>query len=144
MKPRRGGFLTAMAILIALAAIEDMFKPFGRQGPTIPSSSMPRIIPGIVVLGIRHTGTRAVILGPLVGVFLILYAIGIWRMRRYALTAAWIYVVYVMLNLTLFMMWNPLPLTRADTIFDAVYSICAIVLTLSPAIALTRRRADLT
>ena len=58
---------------------------------------------------------------------------GIWRMRRYALTAAWIYIVYVMLNLTLFMMWNPLPLTRADTIFDAVYSICAIVLTLEAA-----------
>jgi uncharacterized membrane protein YhaH (DUF805 family) len=65
-------------------------------------------------------------------------------MRRYALTAAWIYVVYVMLNLTLFMILNPPPLKRADAIFDVVYSIFAIVLTLGPAIALTRRRRDLT
>ena len=70
--------------------------------------------------------------------------IGIWRMKCNALPAAWIYAVYVMVNLTRFIILNPPPLTRADAIFDVVYSFFAIVLTLGPAIALTRRRRDLT
>jgi hypothetical protein len=48
-----------------------------------------------------------------------------------------------MVNLTRFIILNPPPLTRADAIFDVVYSFFAIVLTLGPAIALTRRRRDL-
>jgi hypothetical protein len=42
-----------------------------------------------------------------VSAVLVLYAIGIWRMKRYAVTVAWIYVVYVILNLTLFTIGNP-------------------------------------
>jgi hypothetical protein len=133
-----------MAILLVLAAIEDVLKPFGRQGPTTPASFLPRIQPGIVVLGMHHTGAGAAILGPLVGTFLVLYAIGIWRMKRYAVAIAWIYAGYVILNLMLFMVRNPPAPTRGETIFAIVYSIGAIMLTAGTAIALTRRRADLT
>ena len=128
-----------MAILLALVAIEDVLKPFGRQGPTTPASFLPRIQPGIVVLGVRHTGSRAVILGPLVGVVLVLYAIGIWRMKRYVLMVAWIYAAYVILNVTLFMIRNPPAPTRGEMIFGIAYSIGAVVLTVGTAVALTRR-----
>ena len=144
MKSKRGGFLTAMAILLALVAIEDVLKPFGRQEPTTPASFLPRIQPGIVVLGVRHTGSGAAILGPLVGAVLVLYAIGIWRMKHYAVAVAWIYAAYVILNLALFTIRNPPAPTRGGMIFGIVYSIGAIVLTVGTAIALTRRRADLT
>jgi hypothetical protein len=144
MQTKRGGFLTAMAILLALAAIEDVFKPFGQQGPTTPASFLPRIQPGIVVLGVRHTGSEAAILGTLVGAFLVLYVIGIWRMKRYVVAVAWLYAAYVILNITLFMIRNPPAPTRGEMIFGVVYSIGAIVLTVGTAFALTRRRANLT
>jgi hypothetical protein len=57
MQAKRGGFLTTMAILLTLVAIEDALKPFGRHGPTTPGSFLPRIQPAIVVLGVRHTGS---------------------------------------------------------------------------------------
>ena len=144
MQSKRGGFLTVMPILLALVAIEDVLKPFGRQEPTTPASFLPRIHPDIVVLGVRHTGSGVAILGPLVGAVLVLYAIGIWRMKRYAVAVAWIYAAYVILNLTLFTIRNPPPPTRGEMIFGIVYSIGAIVVTVGTAIALTRRRADLT
>ena len=78
------------------------------------------------------------------GAVLVLYAIGIWRMKRYAVAVAWIYAAYVILNLTLFTIRNPPPPTRGEMIFGIVYSIGAIVLTVGTAIALKRRRADLT
>src|SRR6266851_1157359 len=84
------------------------------------------------------------LLGPLVGAVLVLYAIGIWRMKRYAVTVAWIYAVYVILNLALFSIRNPSAPTRGEMIFGIVYSIGAILLTVCTAIALTRRRAYLT
>ena len=143
MQTKRGGLLTTMAILLALVAIEDVLKPFGRQGPTTPASFLPRIQPGIVVLGVRHTGSEAAILGPLVAAVLVLYAIGIWRMKRYAVTVAWIYAVYVIFNLMLFTIRNPPPPTQGEMIFGIVYSIVAIVLTVGTAFALTRRRTDL-
>ena len=143
MQTKRGGFLTAMAILLALAAIEDVLKPFGRQGPTTPASFLPRIQPGIVVLGMRHTGSEAAILGPLVAAFLVLYAIGIWRMKRYVVIFAWLYAAYVILNVTLFMIRNPPAPTRGEMIFGIVYSIGAIALTVGTAFALTRRCVDL-
>jgi hypothetical protein len=139
---KRGGFLTTMAILLALVALEDVLKPFGRQTPTTTVSV--GIQPGIVVLGIRHTGPEAAILGPLVGAVLLLYAIGIWRMNRYVLTLAWLYAAYVILNLTLFTIRNPPPPTRGDMTFAIVYAAVAILLTVGTAFALTHRRANLT
>ena len=65
-------------------------------------------------------------------------------MKRYAVTVAWIYAVYVILNLTLFTIRNSSAPTRGEMIFGIVYSIGAILLTVCTAIALTRLRAELT
>jgi len=42
-------------------------------------------------------------------------------MKRYAVTVAWIYAVYVILNLTLFTIRNPSAPTRGEMIFGIVY-----------------------
>lgn len=143
MRTGRGGFLTVMAILLALTALQDIIKPFARTAPTPGSALVPRIQPGIVVLGVRHTGAEAAVLGPMVGAFLVFYAIGIWRIKRYAVTVGWIYAAYVVFNVTLFAIRNPLPSTRSEMIFAVVYSISAVVLTVGTAAALTRRGAHL-
>jgi hypothetical protein len=112
MPSKRCRFLTVMAILLAFVALDDVLKPSG--------------------------GKSHPIIGPLVGVVLVLYAVGIWRMKRYAVAVAWIYAAYVILNLALFTIRNPPAPTRGEMICDIVNSISAIVLTVGTAIALTR------
>ena len=142
MRTRRGGFLTAMAILLALAGIVDFIKALTKPPP--PGHELFKMpATGMVVLGVRHTGSDATILGLLVGAFLFFYAVGIWRMKRYAVTVAWIYAAHVMINVTLFTIRNPAPPTTGARMFALVYSIGAIMLTAGTAIALTRRGPDL-
>ena len=131
---KRTGFLTTIAILLVILAIMDFLKPFKLEGPTT----------GLVFLGIRRSGIANAILGPLIGLVLITYAAGIWRMRRYAMTLGWTYAVYVILNLILYVARNPTPQDPNEQIFGIVYSIVAITLTLGTAYMLTRRRAKLT
>jgi hypothetical protein len=142
MRTRRGGFLTTMAILLALTVIVDLLKVFTKPPPPghkVMGLNMPPS--GIVFLGVRHTGPGATILGLLLGAILFFYAVGIWRMKRYAMTVAWIYAVYVIINVTLFAIRNPAPSTPGAMAFAVVYMIAAIVLTVAAAIALTRRGA---
>jgi hypothetical protein len=145
MRNRRGGFLTLMAVLFVLAMLVDVLKALSRPRPpgyTVAGLQMPPT--GIVVLGVRHAGTGAGILALLVAAVLFIYAVGIWRMKRYALTIAWLYAAHVILNVTLFTSRNPAPQTPGAGIFASVYLVVAIILTLSTAIVLTRRRRDLT
>jgi len=143
-KTGRGGFLTAMAFLLALAGSVDLLKAFTKPAP--PGQKMMGMdapATGIMFLGVLHTGPSATILGVLLAAILFFYAIGIWRMKRYAMTLAWIYAAYVILNVTLFAIRNPAPPTQGARIFAVVYLIGAIVLTVGTAGVLTRRRSDL-
>lgn len=139
-RSRRGAFLTTMAILFALVVMVDLLKAFTTPERGV-GSKMPPI--GIVFLGVRHTGTSATILGLIMAAVLFIYAIGIWRMRRYALTIAWIYAAYVILNVTLFTIRNPQPTTPGAILFAIVYMAGVVVFTSAAAIALTRRRREL-
>ena len=130
---RRGRLFTILAILFALVAVEDLLKPLGLEGPQT----------GLVFLGMRQTGLANAILGPLLGMILLVYAMGIWRMRRYAIGLAWAYAAYVILNLALFSIRNPPPENSGDMIFGIIYAVGGIAMTLGTAIALTRRRAEL-
>jgi len=144
MQNRRGGFLTVMAVLLALAMLVDVLKALSKPLPAgykVAGLQMPPS--GIVVLGVRHSGASAGILALLVAVVLFFYTVGIWRMKRYALTLAWLYAAYAILNVTLFTIRNPAPPTRGATIFAIVYLVGAITLTLGTAIVLTRRRESL-
>lgn len=68
MQTKRGGFLTTMAALLALAAVEDALKPFGQQGPITLASFLSRIRPqrgflnlsGIVATGLGNAPSMLV------------------------------------------------------------------------------------
>ena len=72
---RRGPLLTTFAILFALLAISNLLKPFQLEGDTT----------GFVFLGQSMTGFWNGVLGPLFGIYLAVYAWGIFRMRRFAM-----------------------------------------------------------
>jgi len=130
----RGTTLTVLAILFALLAITDILKPFHLEGPTT----------GLVFFGKRLASTPDAILGPLLGIILLIYAAGIWRMRRYALGLGYAYAIYVALNLVLFSVRNPPPASQSERIFGIVYVILALAFTWGTAILLARRKAELT
>ncbi len=130
---KRGTLLTTIAILFAILAITDILKPLHLEGPTT----------GLVFFGIRQTGTANLILGPLMGLILLFYAAGIWRMRRYAMMLGWLYAAYVMVNLVLYTQLNPPAQTSGERLFGIVYLILAITITVGTALILTRRRTEL-
>jgi hypothetical protein len=91
-RPHRGLLLTALAVLFALAAIQDLLKPLHLEGPTT----------GLVFLGTRLSGSANLVMSVVLAIFLASYAVGIWRMNKYALTLGFIYAVYVLFNLVIF------------------------------------------
>src|SRR5437016_8695604 len=131
---KRSAVLTVLAVLFALAALEDLLKPFRLEGPTT----------GLVFFGTRLSGMSNATLGPLLGIFLLIYAAGIWQMRRYAIYLAYTYAIYVAINLLLFTATNPRPVSQGEMIFGIVYSILALAFTWGAGISLTRSKAELT
>ena len=73
-KPSRGAVLTVFAVLFVVLAISNFSKPFHLDSRA-----------GFVFFGVKTSGIANDILGPAFGVWLLVYAIGIWRMRRWAL-----------------------------------------------------------
>ena len=130
---RRGGALTTLAILFAILALTDILKPFHLEGATT----------GLVFLGKRLSGTPDAILGPALGIILLIYAAGIWRMRRYAMYLGYAYAIYVTVNLALFSVRNSPPPSHSERIFGIIYLVLALALSWGTAILLNRRKADL-
>jgi len=131
---RRGATLSTLAVLFGILGVTDILKPFRLEGATT----------GLVFFGQRLSGTADAILGPALGIVLLYYAAGIWRMRRYALYLGYAYAVYVTLNLVLYQMRNPPPATQSEKIFGFVYVILALAFSWGTAIILSRRKAELT
>jgi hypothetical protein len=130
---RRGAALTILAALFIILAVTDILKPFHLEGPTT----------GLVFFGTRLSGVANAVLGPALGIFLIAFGVGIWRMRRYALTVAIVYAIYVSLNLVLYAARNPPPADRTQQLAGIIYTIVALAFTWGTALVLSRRRADL-
>ncbi len=135
---KRGAALTVFAVLFVLHAINDFVKPFGhsRQFGQI------KVVNGIVFFGDRLQGNAAYV-GWLVGAFLLIYALAIWRMRGYVLALAYVYGVYVVLNVALFTIRYPTPDNPSGQIFAIVYAVGAILGAWIPVILLRRRSAQL-
>jgi hypothetical protein len=131
---RRGGTLTTLAVLFGILGVTNILKPFHLEGATT----------GLVFFGQRLSGTADAILGPALGIILLIYAAGIWRMRRYALYLGFVYAMYVTLNLVLFQMRNPPPPSQTEKIAGFIYVILALAFSWGTAILLSRRKADLT
>jgi hypothetical protein len=129
---QRGRALTVFAILFAVLAISNFLKPLQIGEQT-----------GFVLFGARLSGTANTIAGPLFGLFLAIYAYGIWNMRRFALPMSHAYATYVILNLILFSFRTPTPDTVGYQIFGVVYSAVAIGVSVGAAVLLTKRKAEL-
>jgi hypothetical protein len=92
---RRGPVLTVFAILFLLLAISNLAKLLGRGGAAF------------VFFGTKTSGVENMILGPLFGIYLLVYALGIWQQKRWALPMAWLCAAYVPINMTLFALKTP-------------------------------------
>jgi hypothetical protein len=130
---QRGTWLTICAVCFALLAVSNFLKPLHLLSDNT----------GFVFFGTRLSGVPNAIIGPLFGVFLLLYAIGIWTMRRFALPMAHAYATYVIVNLVLWQGNDPNARTPGYMLFGLVYAAVAIGVSLGAAIALTRRKAEL-
>jgi hypothetical protein len=126
----RGPVLTIFAGLFALLGISNLSKPLsgGRAG--------------FVFFGTKTAGAANAILGPAFGIFLLVYAIGIWRQKRWAVPMAWAYAAYVPINLALFTMKTPQ--SWQSPVFGLGYLAVAVGVSWGSAILLTRRRSQLT
>jgi hypothetical protein len=123
----RGVTLTIFALLFAIVAITNFLKPFH----LFPND-------GFVFLGTKLTGFANAIVAPLFGMFLVVYAYGIWAMRKFALPLACISVLCVILNMVLYTIKNGG--TRPLALINVVVG---IGVPLAAAIMLARRREDL-
>jgi hypothetical protein len=131
-KPHRGLLLTALAILFAMAAVQDILKPFHLEGPTT----------GLVFLGTRLSGSSNLVMSVVLAIFLASYAVGIWRMNKYALTLGFIYAVYVVFNIVIF----SIKYAGQDTgsaAFLVGFVISAVAIPWASVILLWRRRDEL-
>jgi len=135
-KPDRGLLVTVLALLFGLLAFSDLTKP-------LQASLGAGLRPGFVLFGHRLSGTGNAVVGPLFGLYLLVYAAGIWRMRRWALPVGTVYAVYVIVNLTLFMVRDPEPM-REGVLFGAIYAVVAIGVSWGAVWVLSQRRAALT
>jgi hypothetical protein len=127
----RGVFLTTAALLFALLGISNLLKPLQIGGEQT----------GFVFFGQRLSGMANTILGPLFGIALLAYAVGIWLMRRWALPLGWAYAGYVLVNLFLFGVRNPEASDPPHRAFGLVYTAVALGVSWGAALIL-RRRAD--
>ncbi len=91
----RGTFLTVMAVLFVVLAISDFTKAL--QYANNPA------VGGLVILGHKFEGVgKNLVLGPIVGIVLLTYVYGIWKMRRWVLPLSIFYAFYVPANMVLF------------------------------------------
>jgi len=133
---KRGFALTALAVVFALLAFIDFVKPLGSQ--KMPGSDMAI---GAVVFGYRLQGNLAFV-GWLIGIFLLAYSYAIFRMKSYALTLAYVYAVYVLLNVVIFNLIYPQPSAPGQRAFGIAYSVFAIAGTWTSVVLLRRRESQ--
>lgn len=95
MRRERGAFLTTMAVLFGLLAVSNFTKAL--QYLNNPA------VGGIVIFGVKMEGVAAnALLGPLMGLVLAAYAIGVWRLAPWVWPLSVVYAFYVPTNLVLF------------------------------------------
>lgn len=130
---KRGAALTTFAVLFGVLAVSNLLKPLQLGGAQT----------GFVLFGERLTGTANAVAGPLFGLFLLLYAVGIWGMRRWVVPLAWLYAAYVVANLILFTFRTETPPGIGYKLFGLVYMLVAIGVSGGAALILSRRKAEL-
>lgn len=88
--------LRVFAALFVLLAISNLLKPLEMNESH-----------GFVLFGNRLAGTANMIAGPVFGIYLLVYAIGIFMQKRYAVGMGIAYATYVIANLVAWSMFKP-------------------------------------
>ena len=128
----RGPMLTTFAVLFSILAVSNFSKPFHLD----PNA-------GFVFFGMKTHGIANAILAPVFGLILVVYAVGIWRMRRWVLPIAVTYAAYVILNLLLYSIRNAGSHNQPSSLFMIGYIVIAIGVSSGSAIVLYRRQSEL-
>jgi hypothetical protein len=87
----RGVTLTIFALLFLPMALSNFGKPFAHN---------PGV--GFVFFGTRLSGTANMIVAPIFGIILVIYAYAILAMRKFALPLGIAYAAYVIVNMAMF------------------------------------------
>ena len=133
-RPPRGVFLTIMTVLFLLLALSDFTKAL--QFANNPA------VGGLVILGHKFQGVVPnLILGPLFGIVLLIYAYGIWNMRTWVLPLSIVYAFYVPANMILFWSLHQLPPPTVG--FIVVYLFLSLTGSVGTAIYLADHRERL-
>ncbi len=85
-----------MALLLALRALTNVFKPLGAGS-------------GLVFFGKLLHGVPNLILAPALGILMLIYAYGMYDKRQYALPMGIFYTIFVIFNVCLFPVFETLP-----------------------------------
>lgn len=129
---RARGLLRIFGLLFCVLAVSNLLKPLELSEQQ-----------GFVFLGQRLRGTANLVMGPLMGCFLLAYGIGVLGLRRWALPLAVGYAVWVVVNLVLFSIRMPEEASRSVA-FGLAYTAVAIGVSAGSAWLLYQRRATLT
>jgi len=123
-----------MALLFVLLALSDFTKAL--QFANDPA------VGGLVILGHKFQGvTHNLILGPLFGIFLLIYVFGIWKLRAWVLPLSFVYAFYVPTNMVLF--WSLHQLAPPTVGFIVVYLFLSLTGSVGTAIYLAYHRERL-
>jgi len=130
----RGATLTIFALLLALMAISNFGKPFSHN---------PGV--GFVFFGTRLSGAPNMIVAPIFGIILALYAYGILAMRKFALPIGIFYAAYVIINMPLFLLkyQGTAVMQEHSWAYLLPYPFVAIGVSSGAAWLLYRRKADM-
>jgi len=130
----RGVTLTIFALLLALMAISNFGKPFSHN---------PGV--GFVFFGTRLSGAPNMIVAPIFGIILALYAYGILAMRKFALPIGIFYAAYVIVNMPLFLLkyQGTAVMQEHSWAYLLPYPFVAIGVSSGAAWLLYRRKADM-
>jgi hypothetical protein len=104
--------LRILALLIAFRGLGNVLKPLGTGS-------------GIVALGKLLPPTS--LLAPAVGLYMIVYAVGLWQGRRFALATGVLYALWATLNIVLFPIVEGLPPRIAPWMY-AIYGVGGVAL----------------
>ena len=88
--------LRVFAGLFVLLAVSNLLKPLEMNESH-----------GFVLFGTRLAGTANMVAGPVFGIYLLVYAIGIFMRRRYAVGMGIAYAAYVIANLAAWSVFKP-------------------------------------
>lgn len=126
------GLLRVCGVLFLVLAVSNFLKPLEMY----PDH-------GFVFFGQRQHGMPNYVLGPLFGVLLAIYGLGVLGLKAYALPMGRLYAGYVIVNLILFTV-RMSDEALARPIFGIVYSIIAIGVSSGCVALLQRNRTALT